>query len=280
MKLLRPNVHHRNGMRRRSSHRNAFSLVELLVVIGMIAVLIAILFPALSRANEAAKQTKCLSNIKSLGLAFMMYINENKGWFPASALAAPNNLPSDWIDWQPSVFSQLALGGVAPYLNVSPTNYSVLICPSDNPAYRVRGGANGYPFSYTMNWMTTSFSVAPDVMPNGKYYSKITDVPHTSETIMILEEDESTIDDGQSSIWLQSAEWSLVNLLAVRHDRPRYYPDNAVTGLTVNGNLRGNVGFCDGHAEYVTRWFCASKSNAVPVPSDFPNDPETEPPGP
>ncbi len=59
-----------------------FTLVELLVVIGIIAVLIAVLLPALNRAREHAKATVCLSNLRQLGLVFHLYALDNKGWVP------------------------------------------------------------------------------------------------------------------------------------------------------------------------------------------------------
>src|SRR5262245_22418399 len=59
-----------------------FTLVELLVVIGIIALLVGILLPTLSKARESANAVKCMSNMRTLGTALQMYTGENKGSMP------------------------------------------------------------------------------------------------------------------------------------------------------------------------------------------------------
>jgi prepilin-type N-terminal cleavage/methylation domain-containing protein/prepilin-type processing-associated H-X9-DG protein len=75
----------------RDRNRHAFTLVELLVVIGIIAVLISILLPTLAGARRSAATAQCLSNLRQIGQGFAMYTAENKGWgIPGFIRQRPN----------------------------------------------------------------------------------------------------------------------------------------------------------------------------------------------
>lgn len=101
--------------------RSGFTLVELLVVIGIIAILVAMLLPTLQSAREAAKTVKCASNLRQLGMCVVMYTSANKGkWLPPYRLAAKIGNVS-----QPYFFQYLP----GMYLKES---YGIMICPSDN----------------------------------------------------------------------------------------------------------------------------------------------------
>src|SRR4051812_16287237 len=74
---------------KRTGGRKAFTLVELLVVIGIIALLISIMLPVLSGVREKANRTKCLSNLRQLGMAAHQYAINWRGWFPYRSKEGP-----------------------------------------------------------------------------------------------------------------------------------------------------------------------------------------------
>ncbi len=96
--------------------RRGFTLIELLVVIAIIAILAAILFPVFAKAREKARQVTCLSNLKQIGTATMMYVQDYDEHFPlfGGAIRFPGT-----ISWATAI---------SPYVK----NTQVFHCPSDN----------------------------------------------------------------------------------------------------------------------------------------------------
>lgn len=83
-------------MRHGQVRRNAFSLVELLVVLGVIVLLIAILIPVLGRARESARSTACLANVQQWGQAFQIYLNGNSNGRSVPAWTSPDLTTLRW----------------------------------------------------------------------------------------------------------------------------------------------------------------------------------------
>jgi prepilin-type N-terminal cleavage/methylation domain-containing protein/prepilin-type processing-associated H-X9-DG protein len=104
--------------------RRAFTLIELLVVIAIIAILAAMLLPALSKAKESAKKTKCTSNLHNMGLAMLMYADDNDGFIPRG------NDPLWWKVLTPTLGGRTTndFGKVQIYLCPSYPNKRQLIC--------------------------------------------------------------------------------------------------------------------------------------------------------
>jgi len=114
--------------------RAAFTLVELLVVIGIIAVLIAILLPALQRAQEQANTVRCLANLKQIGNAIIMYANGNKGYLVPGSHQQPGDA-AERDDWSTILVNtkHLPAPPQGPSVNnIGESSYgdSVFRCPS------------------------------------------------------------------------------------------------------------------------------------------------------
>src|SRR5436309_657919 len=115
--------------------RSGFTLVELLVVIGIIAVLVALLMPAITRARKQAYRVVCMSNIRHVGLALLAYAEANRGAFPAPALGGGlyRMYPEDWVHWQPG--RDIRTNGIMPYLAVNPDSPKCpMLAPDRSPS--------------------------------------------------------------------------------------------------------------------------------------------------
>jgi prepilin-type N-terminal cleavage/methylation domain-containing protein/prepilin-type processing-associated H-X9-DG protein len=268
-----------------------FTLVELMVVVGIIAMLLAILLPSLNRARGQAMQVACLSNLRQIAIGFILYCNDNGGWLPHAAHYSTSTLPespADWIWWQQaSAYSArnrdvyyspiLRYLGCRPDMPQRPTRtdfdeirQKVLRCPADalwdHPEYVSSDDLDGnYYYSYTLNDLISSIdpNSQPEdntlpVGPQGQRFrvaGKLVNVRRPALKVMIIDEATTTIDDGSFD------PGGGLSLLSIRHDPTAQQPEDLPVGYiqvngvwTIrNGNCRGNVSFCDGHAEYVTR---------------------------
>lgn len=153
--------------------RHGFTLIELLVVIAIIAILAAILFPVFSQAREKARAISCLSNLKQLGTASVLYAQDYDGMYVPHCIRDLNNLSEE-----PTAFWFELL---QPYVK----NEQVLICPSH------RGAVGGHGIVGSYGYLCDGFTLDPSNVnytgtPVGGYGS-LAQIHNPSELIMIGE---------------------------------------------------------------------------------------------
>ena len=306
-----------------------FTLVELLVVIGIIALLVGILLPALNKARESARQAKCLNNMRQIAIATISFTAENKGWMPGRAGGGITRLASngepkgggtaadipsgDWIAWQRAndgygggvgADQNITYSALAKYMSVKPIVHKtpqeanqvaarldeIFRCPSDNlqqrNAWQIDTSKPRYNYSYSMNdlfmnpiqpYDSTDYTMPAQVPDKAqrfgfKFSGKSGSIRGTSERIMWICQDEQRIDDGVFKP--NAAKWAgnVGDLVAARHEN-KFKAQKTSTGDTkANVNARGNVAFCDGHGEFMTRKQAISQRYAghpLPDPAGF-----------
>ena len=211
--------------------RRGFTLVELLVVIGIISVLISILLPALNQARERANRVSCQSNMRQIMLAMHTYVNDNKSMMPFAnsdtlervGIGTPKvtwTAPG-WLYQYPNKTSQdhVQAGALYPYLNTA----KVYHCPMDSESWRPE--ETGIMSCYMINAAVNSFASALNPHRFVKF---------KSDDICFMESDETT-DRGVASVSV----WNDGN-----------NGDNPISPRHRDG---ANIAFFDSHVEWISR---------------------------
>lgn len=183
----------------------AFTLVEMLVTIGVLTILLSLLLPALTGARRSGQTAQCINNLKQLGIAVNLYLADNGDVYPgAASRAAYGPQKEDWVYWQKG--RDLSESRILRHLG----NFKILQCPSDGSSFEASQAKetkdDRYPFSYSI----TSYQVENDTNPgiativtkDGSFYPfKSSRIQKPSEVFLMVEE--SAADDGR---WIP-ADW-------------------------------------------------------------------------